>query len=245
MTVEELVAELAKADQAEVVQMLQTKAHPLWQGIFNQGHSTATAQAKKDREKVETDLQAANAAVEKAKADIAKLEEKAPDMAKLRTQYETQIQELQQKLKAAEDGVSGIKRETTLEMQLKELQSKLIAAKVHPRIAKIVISDKEIRDRLTINDDGSVTVKQHGKDIPMVVASGQDVLDALATEIAGGLGPELLSGSGDRGTGLTGGSPAKGSSAFFDQIRKDAMEERKVTEKPKPATERLGMTSTT
>lgn len=240
MELKELIEELAKKPKDQVVTALKEHGHPVFQEVFNLGHSKATADAKAEREALEASLSETKADLGKAQGRVKELEEKAPDAAKLREQYEQEVEGLKAKHKGELEERDTRLRDERMERAVTDLKSKLIAAGLDPEYAEVKVDKSEVRQRLRHSDKGELEVLQNGKEIPFTPADGKSGLDLLAAEIREGTDPKWISSKADRGsdTGTSRGSGA--GSGLFDRIRDETKKREDGRTSQSSPEERLG-----
>jgi hypothetical protein len=241
MTLEELLAELNKLDRAQVVGGLQTYSQPIYQAVFDKGHSTATVKHNTEKQALEVQVNTLTETVRQKDAQLATANEKAPDIAVLRQQHEAQIRDLQEKndakVKAKNDELITERRDRAVT----NLRVKLVEQGVDPEYAEVLSLKPDVQKRIRLNAEGKPEVFQADSDIPFAPAKGKTGIDLLAEELTAGTPPKFVVSNADRGSETTsrkGGGPAKGS--LYDEIRSEA-EKRQTSDKPKPLTERFGM----
>lgn len=221
------------------VDTLKSKAHWLFQGIFNQGHAAATAENKSTIERLEGELETAKTTAERERKAKEKAQEGNPDAAKVREELEGQISQLNDQLKAERDG----RKQDKLDGALKRAEADLIAelsTRVDPVIARAHVHDPATQARLraAVSEDGEarVEVLQKGLTIPM---THEKPLTALAEEIATAVPEKYHVSNADRGAGTRGGTGSGGTrTSVFDKIREEAAERNK--EREERAAERTG-----
>lgn len=250
MELEELfTALMAHSDRKAVVKGLHEHAQPIYQLIFNRGHTAATSKGEEKATSLEekiTKLEADLAAAEKRAKEA---ESKTPDAAAIRAELTQQLEAERAKhrddLKALREAHKG----TLQEREISNLQRLLVEAGVEKRYAKVLAADPDVRKRLKIEDNGTLTVLQAGKDaIPVAVDEGKDPMSVLVAELKAETPAEFVTtgidpnGSGERRTPGSGANA--GDSAYFDGLRKSAEEARKAAAPAAgadPLAQRMGM----
>jgi predicted RNase H-like nuclease (RuvC/YqgF family) len=186
----------------------------LYQLIFNAGHKKATAQGGEDVRGIERKLEDANNTIKKHEATIKKLEEKVPDAAQLRQEYETREANLRKELEAdvnrwKDKATTGFRmtRSQKLARELSNDENLL-----QPEYASDV-SETKYADRFTEDEKGEPIVLQLGQRIPYAAANEDEAIKLLAKDIkkvtpAWALRSNVARGSGYRGSEGPAGGPA-------------------------------------
>jgi chromosome segregation ATPase len=196
----------------------------LYQLIFNAGHKKATAQGGEDVRGIERKLADANETIEAQKKAIKKLEEKVPDAAQLRQEYETRETNLRKELEAEtnrwKDKATTGFRMTRSQKLARELSND--ENLLQPEYASD-ISESKYADRFTEDEKGEPIVLQLGQRIPYAAANEDEAIKLLAKDIkkvtpTWALRSNVARGSGYRGSeGPAGGGG--GNNAPTDEAR--------------------------
>lgn len=227
MTEEELkqFGELAKKyergkDKAAVAKIISDSVHEVFQEIHDTGHSAATSSKKGEITKLEEQVIDLKKRAETAEAKLTGIDEKSPDIAKVRETYEKAEKELRDKhqvemQKLTEQQQSDLKAKDAalLDLQLKQatgvLVKKLAAGEngvVEDYAETILMNKPDIRSRLVPQPDGTVKVLKKGStDLFIVPTDNLTALDIFATELAEGVDDKW------KGSGVGRGSASKGS----------------------------------
>jgi hypothetical protein len=246
MTLEELLAELAKLDRTQVVEGIQKSAQPIFQAIYDRG--VGFANAKWGPEKTALEGQVASLTSEKQTLEtrVRTIEEKTPDLAAERQKFDAQIQAEQQKyeakLKAAQVQLQAERKSRAVA----DLKAKLIAAGVDSDYADVMTLKPDVQKRINFTDAGTMQVLQANSDIPFAAAGERTGIDLLADELKTGVPAKFLlvnsdAGSGTEGTGNGAGGAAGAAKNLFKDIRKQAKDKQEAAVKAPTAAERLGM----
>lgn len=218
-------------------------SQPLYQVVFNRGHSTATASNGDKVTQLETQLAAANTRATQLTTDLENERKKTPDVAAVREQYEGQVAQLQQQLKDANKA-----HKTEVKDLLHSAQVAAVKVKLAGRLDAdyIDIQAEKHKGRIQVADDRKVTILQDGQNIPI---ASDDPVAALADEIVQKSPAKFVLSSVGAGGGSNNGSGAGagagGGKDVFSRVREDAKKTQIVTPPGKSATEKLGMTATT
>lgn len=242
MTLQELLAELSKLDRTEVVNGLQSQAQPIYQAIFDKGHSVARTTYDAKKGELETQITSLTSQLQQKDAELKTANEKAPEIATLRQQHEAQIRDLQSKheakIKEKDDALSAERRDRWIT----DLRVKLVEAGVDAEYAEVLSLKPDVQKRIRLGTGGVLEVLQSEGEVPFAPAKGKTGIDLLADELAAAAPPKFVVSKADRGSETKPGSkggPAGGS--FYDDIRKQAEERNKQPDR-KPLAERMGMT---
>lgn len=231
-----------KAD--EFANLLRESMQPLYQVVFDRGHGVATATAATQREKLEADLAASVAEVTRLTGKVKEYEEKTPDVAKLRADYDAELASLRTQLnQAKKDGVTKVKAVLRSRAQ-RDLVTELVALGVDRDYAEVQAAKPEHADRLHVRDDEGVDVLQAGKQVPI---QSDKPLSTLAAEMLESIPPKWRTSTADNGAGSgagddapTGNGTGAGGNGFFDGIRKSTADAEKAKAPTRSAAERMG-----
>lgn len=237
-TLAESLAVLADTEDAnDVAAQLRTAAPKVYQIAFDAGHSTATAQSKKDIKALETKLADAETARSAAEDKLTEATRSQPDVAKLRADHEAVILDLKERHKAELKALKDAAKDRERSAALKSLELALVAAGVDPDYAEVQVQKESIRNRIDVADDGTVTFRQLDKDTPY---SGKDATEntkLLAADIRKSISnPKFLAAAGDAGSGTTGAAEGvAGDAALFERMRRKGRELSGLPPAPTPA----------
>jgi hypothetical protein len=190
---------LKAADPAEFAEALKDSAQPLYQKVFNLGHSTANKAAKADADALKAERDQARTEAEDAK----KVAADKPDPDKLHEQYRAQIAKLNSD-NAAE--LERVKAQTATERKARtvaDAKAALSAAGLHPDVVDI-IAEKHV-SRIRHREDGGIELLETGTEIPVQLAAGQTPFAALAADVKKAAPPAWLTSHVDSGSGSSGG----------------------------------------
>ncbi|HYG66112.1 MAG TPA: hypothetical protein VD838_00585 [Anaeromyxobacteraceae bacterium] len=213
----EALKDPSTADAKTVAKALQKHAQPIYQEIFNRGHSQATEKLTAEKEAVEAQLEAAEEKATKAEAKAKKLEEGSPDVAKVTEQFQQEIADLKEKHKLEKKALETKVVDVQLQTYREKAIAKLVAADVDPAYAEVLLERQANRDRLKLDKDGKLSILQAGKDIPIAAEDGTDALDAFVQELAGATPANFKTSNGDRGAGAT--NAASGGAGGYDPVK--------------------------
>jgi DNA polymerase III gamma/tau subunit len=193
---------------------LKKLAQPIYQAVFNQGHSAATEKADATETELKASLEEAQKQAKEAQAKVDEMKKGSPDVAKITEQYEAQITELKEKHKAEKRELVTKAENASLEVHRKAAVDRLVEKHDIPRlVAEVLLERAENSSRLKLKD-GKLQILQAGKDIPIVVDAEQDPLDVYTAELAGAVPAGLKVSNSDRGAGSTSTSTGSGSGGY-------------------------------
>lgn len=215
-------------------------AQPLYQVVFNRGHSTATQSLKQEKDTLEANLATANTRVTQLTTDLETERKKSPDVASVREQYEGQVTQLKEQLKEAKRTHATDVKSLLHDQQLAALKVKL-AGKLDADY--IDIQAEKHKQRIQVAEDKKITVLQDGQNIPI---ASDDPISALADEIVQKSPAKFVVSGVGAGAGVNNGAGAGGGTkTVFDRVRDDAKKTQRVTTQGKTADQKLGMVTTT
>lgn len=223
MTLEELLAELNKLDRAQVVTGIQTHAQPLYQAIFDKGHSTSTAANSAKVTELNGTLASLQEQIKAKDAEITQLQSKTPGAEELRRTYETQVADLQKKNKEATDELKATLWEERKTRVQTDLQMKLVSQGVDADYAAVLVLKPEVQKRIRkAPETGQPEILQADGGVPLAAPAGQTPLDVLVGELSAAAPAKFKTVDSDRGSSTDSGGPGGGKGNFFEGIRKDA-----------------------
>lgn len=222
MNLDELLNELLKLPAADVVTAIKAKANTIYQPIFNDGHSVATAALRQKTADLETKLQTATAEKAQVAGELQEFKTKNPGATELHQQYadklaakDQEIERLKTEFKTSEQ---SSRRNTVLGKIRESLKVRVDADK-----ADAIVDRKELQDRVQIDDQNTVRVMQTGLSIPFagdvdaqVASIVEEIVKTVPEKL---LRSDVSAGSGRESTvaGSGGGTPK---AKLFESIRK-------------------------
>lgn len=216
--VKQLVVDAATPEDREIlVKTLQKEAQPVFQAIFDRGHSDAAQRAKVKLEESNNALTLRDQELQAERDRVRALQADKPDVAKVEKQYQDTIADLKEKHKRERDKLS---QQVSTERSSR-VKSDLLAAvtgrEVDPDYAAIQV--ERVANRLRFTDDGKLEVLAEGKDIPLMPGDGETPIGLLAKEIRDRTPPKFLISRADTGSGVQNGTNSStgmaGSKALF------------------------------
>lgn len=267
MTEDELkqFVELAKKyergkDKAAVVKAISEHAHEAFQDIHDTGHSAATSAKNTEIKTLEGQVLDFKTRAETAETKLKGIDEKSPDIAKVRETYEAAEKKLREEHQAhvntltqqQQDALKA-KDKALLDLQLKQATGQLVKKLADSKLGvvedyaeTILINKDDVKSRLVPQPDGSVKVLKKGStDLFIVPTDDQTALDIFAQELAEGVDDRWKGSGSGRGSGSKGSEGGSGAplAEKFENTRKRVGEKEKEAAKSKEsgsALERLG-----
>lgn len=206
----------AHADRTEVVTLLKTKAGAIHHAIHQEGFNGGYGKGTSELATAQTALTEAQAARTKAEADLVEARKANPDVAKLHTDYQAQINTVEEKAKARETELLGGIKAEKLTGAKATLVAKLKGLGVQSDLAEVLAEKQENASRFVVADDGTVSVLQPGLTIPYT----GDGMTLLADAIRAKVPPGLITAKVDGGAGGNGGD--QGAAGIVAKIQKEA-----------------------
>jgi hypothetical protein len=216
-------------------------APTVYQRVFDAGHSERDKKAKKELEGVQSKLDEATKELTSLKSG--KSEGTEDEKTKRIAELEAKVSALETEKTTLVAAHKKELAESARALRVESLRAKLTGRDgehLDPDYAEVVLGLEANRNRIRVNDDGSVDVLSPSG-VPFAPGEGKDALDMLADEMiatAKTAKPKFVLVRGDEGSGLggsqgrTGGSGGKaaGDQAFFEGIRKDVQDRQKASE---------------
>lgn len=231
-TIPELVKQVADAaaspeDREILVRELQRQAQPVFQIIFDKGHSDATTRTKPKLDDLEAKLTTRDAELKTERENLKTLKAEKPDLAKIHADYQTTIADLTNKSKQETEALKGQVATERLSRAKSDLKSDLTAKGVDPIYADVLAERTVAQNRIRFTADGKTEVMAQGKEIPLTPGEGKTAIGLLAEELHATVDPRFIlsradSGSGLRGTVSIGAAGSK--AAFYAEQRKQVKE---------------------
>lgn len=243
---EELAAKFETKDKDAVLKVVQAKMHPVFQDINDGGRSAANRDNEKKVTELTTERDQLKTRAEKAEQSLKDIDEKAPDVAKLRKTHEEQLEQLKQQHQQQLDAAKGETTAALLEVAAERLVDKLVKqGKIDEEYARTVLVKKdEVKNRLKVKDRKIEVLKQGNQELTIVPAEGKDALDHLAEELAEKVDARWKVSSVRRGSAVQGNQGGGGSGKTeFDEVRESVQQQSKEREKARQqgsGLERLG-----
>ena len=217
-----------EAATAAAVEALKTNLNPLYMTINNLGFGAAQAKLQKQT----TDAEAAKTTAEnklteemqRHQQQLRELQDKAPDVKTVNEQWEAKLETAKAEHKKAQEKLKNQLRNGFIQRDQAELAQLLESLGVPKATSKILSKDPELLpSRGDYDENGTLTVRLAGQQIPLGPGSGREHLTLVAQEVvARPEVKEILVSEVDRGSGVSGGSqPGNGDKAFYDRLRKE------------------------
>lgn len=241
MDLNELVKRLLEhADRNAVINAIQTGAREIFQAIWQQGHDKAYGDAKqreRDNTTRITTLESELAAERQARTDA---ESKAPDVAKVHSQYQGEIASLKQAAKEREDKLKKAMHDLRVDTIVANIETRLAdqsekGGRFTPKYAHFLANS--YRNRIDPKEDGTYDLRQATRpDLPMAAPSDGDYIGLLIKEATDDPeNHEFIISRVDGGSGTGGGArgSAGGGGKPVDALTK-VREQRAAENKAKP-----------
>jgi hypothetical protein len=238
-----------EAAKAAAIQALKDSWPGFYQSVANVGFGAAQAKftseltaEKTAREAAETKLREET---ERHQTQIRELQDKAPDVKAVNTQWETKLTEAREEHRKQQQKLRDRNRNVLLQRDQATLQAELEARGVPKANARILAKDPDLlpsRADYADDDQGTLSVRLAGQQIPFAPGIGQSHLSLLAEEVvARPEVKEILKSDVDTGGGVSGGGqPGTGDKAFYDNLRKRVQDTPTEGMPTKPLRERVG-----
>ena len=240
MDLEALIAELMKQDRGAVLTALQNKAQPLFQAIFDKGHSEATGRLSTKVTEAETKLKTLEGELTKAKEQVDTLSKDKPDVQK----YMDRVTALETEISKTKEQAAADLTNERVDRRFADLRASLLAKKVDPDYAEVIIGKADVRGRIVSRENKIEVIGPNG--IPFTPVEGKSGLDLLTEELITKVPPKFIASGVDRGAGIIEGGPAPGGANHFDAIRAEVNARKPSGPTGIPAIEqRLGMAPAT
>lgn len=255
MTLEEIIAALKGHDTSAVTAALQAHASDIYQSIFGAGHRKAAGESKTKTKELDTKIAELTEQNESLTEQVAELQQKQPDLGKIKTDHATAIQRLKDQHKAEITTLQQTIRNGAVARAKANLKAELVGLGLDPDYADVQVEKAAAAGRIKPKDDGSdVDVLQAGTETPYAPGEGQTAIGLLAKELDKATPAKFRTSGADRGAGdRTGGTgsgngagagSSGGAKGKWGDLKNKLAEERKQQEKPQGGTaiERLSGT---
>lgn len=248
MELEELLKKLAEHPADAVAEKMQNLVSPVWQKVFNKGHSVATEKAKQKETELEGKVNEISAKLKEAETQAEELRSKAPDLAKLQADYANKVRALEEKhredLSVRDNALIKAKRDAVLTDLRRNLSTKLEQDYVLTRLER-----SDMAKRIKVDADGKVEFLQEDGVTPIIGSKDKDELSILAEEIITKAPNTMKLSNMDRGGNASngdGGGSGK-TKDKYDKIREEVKAKQAATARPTPNElgKRLGHSTTT
>lgn len=229
------------AAKEAAVNALKKFAKPVYEAINNLAFGAGQAKATEEITRAKADATKAEERATKAEADLRAALDKAPDVATVNAQWETKLETERESHRKERQKLTDRIRNSLLQRDQSALVTELHEKHNVPlAMAKVLAKDPDLLGRMEYDDNGTLSVRQAGQQIPLSPASGQTHLSLLAEEVAGTVDPDLLVSEGDSGSGVNGGNrPGRGDASFYQGIAERAKKEQQGSTPRVPLKERI------
>ena len=235
-------------DASAVAGVFQSKSREVYQEVFNAGHASAVGAERSKVEEAEAAQKKAEGQVSVREGKISALEADRPDVAKIRDEYQDEIQKLKTDHKDEIDGErekgKSLKRTNTRKDLIRALTSD--PYHIDPDYAEVLAAREDVRGRITVDDEGEVIVHQKGKQIPIAPSDDHTPVQLFAEELAGGVAAKWKTATADSGSGVStdrGGAAGTGGDRYtkMREKQKAIEKERGAGADRKSAKEKMGL----
>lgn len=203
----ELMQQLSEHEASDVAKALQSSAHGVWQEVWNAGHANATKRAKDDLESKEAELKAEREAKAKLEARVEAMKQQQPDTAKIREQYDAEINELREKHEAEKQALVADRAQSETRRARSDFKARLVSMGVDSDWAEV--QAEKLANRFKYQD-GELQILQAGKDIPITPGEGKTAIELLAEETRKAAPPKFVASSADQGSNVRDNGKASG-----------------------------------
>ena len=225
-------------DKDAVLAVLKADMHEVFQEVNDGGRAAANVDNKKTVTELETAKKQAEDRAAAAEQKAAELEKKAPDVTAVRTQYESQITELQAKHKKDLQAKDQLLDDFQIGLERGKLVDELDAAGIDREYAAEVLAKRDdVRNRFRKREDGKVGVLKAPDSDMFFVAGEKTAVQLLAEELAAKVGDKWKKSKvAGKGTGVNneGGGGPDGDGKLSERAKKIREEE---AQRGKAATE--------
>lgn len=199
--VKDAIALLKSHADHELV-IAELKGSPLYQAVFNEGHSDATTRGKTKAKDTAEKLKAAEDRATEAETALAEAKKGAPDLEARDKKWQAKLDAKQAEVDKALGTIDAVRGES-----IRDKVEVAIAGKLRPKYAKLLAPT--LAKQVTRKDDG--TFEFHDEGIPVQVPKGKTIWDVVAERAIADADPEDVLTNADSGGG--GGSRNNGTSS--------------------------------
>lgn len=217
----------SEANRDAVLSALQSKAHGVYQAVFDKGHRNATARLNDQKEALEGQVARLTSELETAQTRLEEATSNQPDVSAIHQQYKDEIKGLKEEHKDALDNLRAANVAEKREGAKARLKALLASDDFGVDSDYADLQVERAADRIRVTDEGGIEILQAGKDIPYSPGEGQDALSLLATEIRNGTPEKFVTVKADRGSNIGNGGAGGRAGSVYEQIRAKAEEARK------------------
>lgn len=218
---DKLIEQLTTLDPTEAADALKQHAQPLFQLIFNQGHSAATAANKSKLDALNGQLEELTSGRTTLESELEELRKKQPDLEKWKEEKEAALLRQAEAHKAETERLRQAIRDRVTGNERLQLVNALVNKGVDKWMAEKVVGQDELRRLgVQLGEDGSPSVRYYQPDgeTPLALSDGVKPHDVIAQDIIGSMPEALRPRNGQRGSNLasagTGGRTAISRSQF-------------------------------
>jgi HPt (histidine-containing phosphotransfer) domain-containing protein len=209
----------AEASADEIASAIKAASQPVYQQIFDKGHSAATAAKSSDIETLQAEREQLQQERDALQSDLQELKKSTPDLDKWREEKEQALQRKEQEWKERYEGLQdkyhGEKRSAVRTGLVSELERRGLDSWT----AQKAVDDSTLK-RVRVEDDGLRFYQTDGE-TPLAVDSRDDAIKVLADEVYSQVPESLRKGPRQSFGGSKGGSA--GSQQQFTPEQLDQM----------------------
>lgn len=206
-----------------IADALQQHAQPVFQAVFDRGHSAASTASKAKITELEGQVTAANAKVEAAEANVRALSGKTPDVEKIRADHQKALDDAKAEHQKALDTLTRALDTERASRDAADMAIFLADAGMLTDWTKDFAAKPELVSRIRRDEHGNRVVLQKGSDsVYLQVAAGVDPLKALAAEYVPTVDARYRSATADGGSGTGGSSTGGAGSGTYDPAAEGA-----------------------
>ena len=170
---------LEGSDPADVAKAIKEASQPVYQAIFDKGHSTAVAAKSEDLKVLQDEKESLQSTVSSLQSDLKELKSNTPDLDKWREEKEAALQrkesEWKEKYTNLQDQYHGEKQEAVRAGVVQQLT----ARGLDEWTAKKAVDGGSLSKRVKVQD-GDLKFYQQDGQTPLAVDSREEALNVLA-----------------------------------------------------------------
>lgn len=222
---EALAKKFEPKDREKVIKITQSTMHPVFQEINDGGRAAANKDHEKKIGELTTESSGFKTRAEAAEGQLKLIDEKAPDVAKLRKTFDQELEtergKFQTTLSTKDQELADARLDRAVDQLINELAASPHA--VDRDYAETVLAKKaDVRSRLIADGKVVRVLKQGSTEMHIVPAEGRTAIQHLADELAETVDAKWKTAGKSRGSGTKGsegGSNSKGER--YEEIRKE------------------------
>lgn len=174
---DEAIEVLQQQDPSDVADALDSRAHSVYQEIYDDGHEAGLGEINRKYEKLESERDELKSKLESRDEELEQLREESPDTDELYSQWEEQeLQPVQEELQDLRSRVRQSSRKDAKRTVVDHLESEL----GDEFLAETVV--ERHADRISVDDNGEVEFKRPNG-TPYATRSDQDPAELFAKDV--------------------------------------------------------------